>query len=98
AWLGKLGGTGVHCSASSPGTQRLTRAPHQARLRASRSERRKRRHMQYRTGDWVQIKSAKEILATLDARGEVDGMPFMPEMLRFGGLRMRVGAVAHKTC
>ena len=41
--------------------------------------------MQYRTGDWVQIKSAKEILATLDARGEVDGMPFMPEMLRSVG-------------
>src|SRR5262245_5264889 len=54
--------------------------------------------MQYRTGDWVQIKSAKEILETLDARGEVDGMPFMPEMLRFCGMRLRVGSVAHKTC
>jgi hypothetical protein len=46
----------------------------------------------------VQIRSREEILSTLDEQGCVDGMPFMPEMLRFCGQRFRVSAVAHKTC
>lgn len=49
-------------------------------------------------GDWVQVKSAREILGTLDSRGELDGMPFMPEMLKYAGQRFRISAVAHKTC
>jgi hypothetical protein len=52
----------------------------------------------YRAGDLVEICSKEEILATLDKRGCVDGLPFMPEMLRFCGRRFRVRAVAHKTC
>src|SRR5262245_23558636 len=52
----------------------------------------------YRTGDLVEIRSKDEILATLDDRGCADGMPFMPEMLQFCGRRVRVAAVAHKTC
>lgn len=52
----------------------------------------------YRAGDWVEVKSAAEILASVDANGEVEYMPFMPEMLRFCGQRLRVAAVAHKTC
>jgi hypothetical protein len=52
----------------------------------------------YRTGDVVEVRSKEEILATLDQRGCVDGMPFMPEMLQYCGQRFRVGAVAHKTC
>jgi hypothetical protein len=52
----------------------------------------------YRTGDMVEVRSAEEILATLDENGCVGGMPFMPEMLEFCGQRLRVGAVAHKTC
>ena len=35
---------------------------------------------------------------TLDARAELDGMPFMPEMVKFSGRRFRISAVAHKTC
>src|SRR4051794_26168577 len=31
--------------------------------------------------DWVQVRSREEILATLDENGQLDGMPFMPEML-----------------
>src|SRR4029077_11673760 len=31
-------------------------------------------------------------------QGCVDGLPFMPEMLRFCGQRVQVRAVAHKTC
>jgi hypothetical protein len=52
----------------------------------------------YRAGDLVEIKSKEEILATLDERGCAGGMPFMPEMLKFCGKRLRVSAVAHKTC
>jgi hypothetical protein len=51
-----------------------------------------------RAGDWVEVKSADEILATLDERGCLDQLPFMPEMLRFCGQRYRVYKTAHKTC
>ena len=52
----------------------------------------------FRAGDLVEVRSKEEILATLDEHGTFDGMPFMPEMLDFCGQRVRVGAVAHKTC
>jgi hypothetical protein len=52
----------------------------------------------FRAGDLVEVRSREDILATLDPRGTVDGMPFMPEMLQFCGRRFRVRAVAHKTC
>lgn len=51
-----------------------------------------------RTGDWVEVRSVAEILATLDASGDTEHMPFMPEMLRFAGQRFQVTASAHKTC
>ncbi|MGB2714043.1 MAG: hypothetical protein WBC51_07685 [Vicinamibacterales bacterium] len=49
-------------------------------------------------GDWVEVRSQQEILATLDQKGQLDGMPFMPEMFAFCGRRFRVFARAHKTC
>src|SRR5262245_23772237 len=52
----------------------------------------------FRAGDLVEVRSKAEILATLDAHGRLDGMPFMPEMLAFCGRQLRVRAVAHKTC
>jgi hypothetical protein len=52
----------------------------------------------FRAGDTVEVRSREEILATLDADGCFEGMPFMPEMLAFCGQRHRVAAVAHKTC
>jgi hypothetical protein len=51
-----------------------------------------------RVGDWVEVRSKAEILSTLDENGELDGMPFMPEMLRFCGQRLQVFKRAHKTC
>jgi hypothetical protein len=51
-----------------------------------------------RTGDWVQIKSPREIAETLDADGKLESLPFMPEMVRFCGRRMRVVRRAEKTC
>ena len=52
----------------------------------------------FRAGDIVEVRGKEEILLTLDPRGRLDGMPFMPEMLQYCGKRFRVGAVAHKTC
>ncbi len=51
-----------------------------------------------RTGDWVQIKCPRDIAATLDAEGQFEQLPFMPEMVRFCGQRMRVVRRAQKTC
>jgi hypothetical protein len=49
-------------------------------------------------GDWVEVKSKEEILSSLDEHGNLDGMPFMPEMLEYCGRRFRVYKRAHKTC
>jgi hypothetical protein len=51
-----------------------------------------------KAGEWVEVRSREEILATLDGRASVDDMPFMPEMLRYCGRRFRVFKRAHKTC
>lgn len=51
-----------------------------------------------RVGDLVEVRGAAEILATLDERGELDSLPFMPEMLRYCGQRFTVDKVAHKLC
>jgi hypothetical protein len=52
----------------------------------------------FRAGDSVEVRSKEEILATLDADGCLDGLPFMPEMLQYAGRQLPVAAVAHKTC
>lgn len=52
----------------------------------------------FKAGDYVQVRSADEILATLDDNGRLDGLPFMPEMLRHCGQTFKVDSVAHKTC
>jgi hypothetical protein len=41
-------------------------------------------------GDWVEVRSKEEILATLDSNGWLDGMPFMPEMLQYCGRKFQV--------
>ncbi|MBL0748508.1 hypothetical protein [Nocardioides baculatus] len=51
-----------------------------------------------RVGDVVEVLSAEEILATLDEAGELDGLPFMPEMTAWCGRRMTVHKVALKAC
>src|SRR5215475_2715653 len=54
------------------------------------------RHL--RAGDWVQVRTKEEILRTLDDKGRLDELPFMPEMLQYCGMKLRVGKRAHKTC
>ncbi len=51
-----------------------------------------------KAGDWVQVRNLEEILATLDSRGRLENLPFMPEMTAFCGRRFRVESRAHKTC
>src|SRR5882762_1147747 len=51
-----------------------------------------------KAGEWVEVCSPQEILATLDEKGCLENMPFMPEMFAFCGQRFRVYKRAHKTC
>ena len=51
-----------------------------------------------RPGDMVVVRSEAEIRSTLDADGRLDGLPVMPEMLRFCGRTLRVSKRADKTC
>jgi hypothetical protein len=51
-----------------------------------------------KVGELVEVLSAEQIAATLDDKGELDGLPFMPEMLAFCGRRLTVHKVAHKSC
>jgi hypothetical protein len=69
-----------------------------SRSAGSVERRAERRHLPLNAGEWVEVRSKAEILATLDERGRCDGMPFMPEMLRYCGKRLLVGKRAHKTC
>lgn len=49
-------------------------------------------------GEIVEVRSKDEILSTLDDKGCVDGMPFMPEMLEYCGRQLRVSKRAEKAC
>jgi hypothetical protein len=49
-------------------------------------------------GNWVVVRSANEILSTLDDKGTLDGLPFMPEMLGWCGKLFRVQRRVDKTC
>lgn len=51
-----------------------------------------------RAGDWIVVRSKVEILHTLDRNGQLEGLPFQPEMFAYCGRRMRVAKSAHKTC
>jgi hypothetical protein len=53
---------------------------------------------QFNAGQWVEIRSKEEILRTLDKNGQLEKMPFMPEMLKYAGQRLQVSKRAHKTC
>jgi len=49
-------------------------------------------------GDLVEVRSAAEVMSSLDSDGKLDGLPFMPEMLAFCGRRLRVSKRADNTC
>src|SRR5271154_6745856 len=52
----------------------------------------------FRKGDLVEVRRPPEILATLDAHGMVDGLPFMPEMAAYCGRRFAVDRRADRMC
>jgi hypothetical protein len=49
-------------------------------------------------GEVVEVRTESEILATLDENGELESLPFMPEMLQFCGQQFRVDKLAVKLC
>ena len=49
-------------------------------------------------GDLVTVRPLNEILATLDEKGTLGRLPFMPEMREFCGRQFRVSRRAFKTC
>jgi hypothetical protein len=51
-----------------------------------------------KAGEWVEVRTQAEILATLDQRGRLENLAFMPEMLQYCGRRYRVFKRADKTC
>ena len=53
---------------------------------------------QLRPGDIVEVRPAADILETLDQDGRLEGVPFMPEMLRHVGRRFRVSRRVEKIC
>lgn len=54
--------------------------------------------MKLSAGDQVEVLGKEEILKTLDKRGQLDGLPFMPQMFKYCGERYKVYKRAHKTC
>jgi hypothetical protein len=50
----------------------------------------------FRRGEWVEVRPLGEIQATLDVEGKLDGMPFMPEMVKYCGRRFRVSRRADR--
>ena len=51
-----------------------------------------------RRGDRVEVRSAAEVLATLDERAELESVPFMPEMVALCGKQFTVLATADRVC
>jgi hypothetical protein len=49
-------------------------------------------------GELVRVRTAGEIFATLDDRGTLENLPFMPEMVRYCGRTLTVSKRADKTC
>src|SRR5436190_17108085 len=54
--------------------------------------------LKLRAGEVVEVRNRADILATLDAEGKLDALPFMPEMLQYCGARFTVYKRADKAC
>jgi hypothetical protein len=50
----------------------------------------------FRRGEWAEVRSPEDIQATLDAEGKLDGLPFMPEMVKYCGRKFRVSRRADR--
>ncbi len=54
------------------------------------------RKLDLKVGDWVVVRSADEILATLDENARFEALPFMPQMLQHCGKKLQGRKRAHK--
>jgi hypothetical protein len=61
-----------------------------ARRRKTASFKKNRCVLNLQPGDWVEVRSAKEIFATLDGYDSLKGLQFTPEMANFCGKRFKV--------
>jgi hypothetical protein len=50
----------------------------------------KKGNLNLQPGEWVEVKTAKEIFATLDGQDKLAGLRFNPEMAKFCGQRFKV--------
>jgi hypothetical protein len=57
---------------------------------------RRSRQLELRPGELVRVRALNDILATLDDQGMLEGIPFMPEMVRLCGRQARVQRRADK--
>ncbi len=55
-----------------------------------------RRRRAFCRGQWAEVRSLEEIQATLDAQGKLEGLPFMPEMIKYCGRKFRVSRRADR--
>jgi hypothetical protein len=60
------------------------------------NSRRNRPEHTFRRGEWAEVRSLKEIQATLDGEGKLDCLPFMPEMIKYCGRKFRVAGRADR--
>jgi hypothetical protein len=80
-------------------TLRHSKPPVEQTRSAASSEHADRPHvLDLRPGEPVRVRSASEIFKTLDERGTLEGLPFMPEMVKYCGRVSSVGKRADKTC
>jgi len=52
----------------------------------------------FRIGQTVRVRSLEEIVATLDDYGKLDGMVFMPEMIKYCGRSFQIFHFSWRTC
>lgn len=52
----------------------------------------------FRRGSIVEVKSAEEIISSLDEEGKLDSLPFMPEMAKYCGKRFTIDKRVEKFC
>jgi hypothetical protein len=64
----------------------------------ARAFRPSRLQVRFKKGDVVDVLPWDELIHTLDASGTVDGLPFMPEMLRYCGKRLMITKRLERTC
>lgn len=52
----------------------------------------------FKSGDLAEVRGKTEILRTLDARGRLEALPFMPQMFEYCGKRFKIYRNAYKSC